>query len=66
MLISSRLDLLGDLLRSNKDTMHTKGVASVRSPVRNLQQFNAAIEHASFVDAVVTAFRNEYDVNEGV
>ncbi|KAE9407207.1 Lipoyltransferase and lipoate-protein ligase [Gymnopus androsaceus JB14] len=61
MLISTRLDTLGDLLHSNNtkdETMQTKGVASVRSPVRNLQRFN--VTHESFVEAVVREFREEY------
>ncbi|KAH9939952.1 hypothetical protein B0H21DRAFT_697910 [Amylocystis lapponica] len=67
MLISSRLDMLGDLLHSNsKDTIDTKGVASVRSPVRNLQQSAPSVDHAAFVDAVVAAFRREYSVDEEI
>ncbi|PCH40972.1 Lipoyltransferase and lipoate-protein ligase [Wolfiporia cocos MD-104 SS10] len=70
MLLSTRLDLLGDLLRANKttrqDTIHTKGVESVRSPVRNLQQFNPSIVHDEFVSAVVNAFREEYGVDEPI
>ncbi|KZT05542.1 Lipoyltransferase and lipoate-protein ligase [Laetiporus sulphureus 93-53] len=66
MLISTRLDMLGDLLHSNKDTMETKGVASVRSPVRNLQQFNPSVNHEKFVDATVSAFREEYGINEQI
>ncbi|CCM01759.1 uncharacterized protein FIBRA_03825 [Fibroporia radiculosa] len=64
MLISTRLDLLGDLLRVDKESMHTKGVASVRSPVRNLQHFNPLADHIQFVQAVVGAFRSEYQVDE--
>ncbi|KAI0722647.1 Lipoyltransferase and lipoate-protein ligase [Earliella scabrosa] len=66
MLISTRLDTLGELLRSGKDTMETRGVASVRSPVCNLQQHHANVTHDEFVDAVVDAFRKEYDVHEEV
>ncbi|KAI0832740.1 Lipoyltransferase and lipoate-protein ligase [Trametes gibbosa] len=64
MLISTRLDTLGELLRSNKDTMETRGVASVRSPVCNLQQYHADVSHGGFVQAMVRAFRDEYQVNE--
>ncbi|KAG7097479.1 hypothetical protein E1B28_004821 [Marasmius oreades] len=60
MLISTRLDTLGDLLRTQKDTMETKGVASVRSPVCNLQQFISGLSHKAFMDAVVKEFRKEY------
>ncbi|KAI9574432.1 hypothetical protein HD554DRAFT_35481 [Boletus coccyginus] len=64
MLISTRLDTLGDLLRTDKETMHTKGVASVRSPVRNLVQSSASATHEAFVDAVIQSFREEYAIDE--
>ncbi|KAJ7265484.1 hypothetical protein B0H12DRAFT_1262296 [Mycena haematopus] len=60
MLISTRLDALGDLLRVDKPTMVTAGVASVRSPVCNLQQTTPHVEHAGFMSAVVDEFRREY------
>ncbi|GAW06413.1 Lipoyltransferase and lipoate-protein ligase [Lentinula edodes] len=62
MLISTQLNTLGDLLHNTKDTMETKGVASVRSPVRNLQQFNRGVTHEAFVDAVVHEFSKEYGI----
>ncbi|KAF9266169.1 Lipoyltransferase and lipoate-protein ligase [Marasmius fiardii PR-910] len=62
MLISTELETLGDLLRTQKDTMETKGVASVRSPVCNLQQFLPGLGHKSFTDAVVQEFQKEYKV----
>ncbi|RPD66851.1 Lipoyltransferase and lipoate-protein ligase [Lentinus tigrinus ALCF2SS1-6] len=64
MLISTRLDTLGELLRSGKDTMETRGVASVRSPVCNLRQHHYSVSHEDFVEAVVDAFRHEYGVHE--
>ncbi|KAJ7228162.1 hypothetical protein GGX14DRAFT_486508 [Mycena pura] len=64
MLISTRLDTLGDLLRTDKETMVTAGVASVRSPVCNLQQFNHRVEHSVFTSAVVDEFRKEYHLGE--
>lgn len=42
--------------------MDTKGVASVRSPVCNLHQYNQLVGHEMFVDAVVHAFREEYGI----
>ncbi|KAG6856989.1 hypothetical protein H0H87_011083 [Tephrocybe sp. NHM501043] len=82
MLISTKLDTLGDLLRTNKvakflhhperasnkaqDTMVTKGVASVRSPVCNLRQFSPDITHDSFTNAVVDEFRKEYNISTPV
>lgn len=65
MLISTRLDTLGDLLRpKDKDSMVTKGVASVRSPVCNLQQYDTNVTHEAFTAAVVNEFQKEYGVNE--
>ncbi|KAI0036064.1 hypothetical protein K488DRAFT_76244 [Vararia minispora EC-137] len=48
------------------DSMVTRGVASVRSPVRNLCCFQPDTTHESFVDAVVREFREEYGVNEDI
>lgn len=49
-----------------QDTMETRGVASVRSPVCNLRQHDANVRHEEFVEAVVDAFRQEYGVREEV
>lgn len=46
--------------------MVTKGVASVRSPVCNLQQFSSLISHDTFSDAVVNAFRENYNIDQEV
>jgi lipoate-protein ligase A len=43
--------------------MITKGVASVRSPVCNLQQFRPTLTHDAFADAVVCEFRKEYGID---
>ncbi|EKM79994.1 hypothetical protein AGABI1DRAFT_72757 [Agaricus bisporus var. burnettii JB137-S8] len=66
MLISTRLADLGDILRTNKETMISKGVASVRSPVCNLRQFNTHVDHLSFSNAVVNEFRREYGIDEKI
>ncbi|KAM6496209.1 hypothetical protein JOM56_008915 [Amanita muscaria] len=67
MLISTDLTELGDLLRpTNKDQMVTKGVASVPSPVCNLQRFNRSITHGSFTDAVVNEFCTSYGIDVNV
>ncbi|KAF7971725.1 hypothetical protein HWV62_20097 [Athelia sp. TMB] len=66
MLISTKLDTLGDLLRTDKENMITRGVASVRSPVCNLQQYSSSISHDAYTDAVVQAFREEYEIDEEV
>ena len=82
MLISTKLDLLGDLLHNTKvlsenifllyvskrsqETMITKGVASVRSPVRNLQQYRQSVDHESFVCAAIASFQQEYNIHDQV
>ncbi|KAI0303928.1 hypothetical protein BC826DRAFT_980470 [Russula brevipes] len=66
MLISSQLNTLGDVLHVSKESMITRGVASVRSPVKNLQEFNPTVTHAQFVGAMVQAFREEYHIGEPV
>jgi len=66
MLISSQLNTLGDVLHVSKESMITRGVASVRSPVKNLQEFNPSVTHDDFVGAVVQAFREEYLIEEPV
>ncbi|KAK0461616.1 uncharacterized protein EV420DRAFT_1761852 [Desarmillaria tabescens] len=66
MLISTQLETLGELLRSKKDSMLTKGVASVPSPVCNLRQHDTNISHEQFCEAAISEFRRAYDVNEEV
>ena len=46
--------------------MVTRGVASVRSPVKNLREFSPPITHYTFVKAMVQTFREEYHVKEPV
>lgn len=46
--------------------MHTKGVASVRSPVCNLVGSNPGLTHEAFVEAVIRSFREEYGVDDEV
>jgi len=60
MLIDAELGSLGDLLSNTKDGMHTKGVDSVRSPVRNLRHFTPDISHEAFVKSVAREFTIVY------
>ena len=46
--------------------MITKGVASVRSPVQNLQRFDPGITHERFVEATIEAFQDTYGIDEEV
>ena len=46
--------------------MTTKGVASVRSPVCNLQLFDSSLSHEAFADSMVREFQREYGVTEEV
>ncbi|KAI9467171.1 Lipoyltransferase and lipoate-protein ligase [Lactarius psammicola] len=50
----------------SQDSMVTRGVASVRSPVKNLREFSPTVTHDTFVKAMVQAFREEYHVKEPV
>ncbi|KAJ3508136.1 hypothetical protein NLJ89_g5919 [Agrocybe chaxingu] len=61
MLISTRLDQLGDVLRPVKKHIVTKGVESVRSPVCNLHQYKS-ITHEDFTAAIITEFRKDYGI----
>jgi len=63
MLISTRLDHLGDMLRPEERNIITKGVLSIRSPVCNLDQFDATITHEGFTSAVIHEFRKEYQID---
>ena len=42
-------------------SLFTKGVASVRSPVRNLAHFVPDVSHEGFVQAMARAFAEEFD-----
>ena len=50
----------------HQDGMHTKGVDSVRSPVRNLRHFTPDISHESFVKSVAREFTIVYGGHEEV
>jgi hypothetical protein len=54
------------LTDGSQDSMVTRGVASVRSPVKNLREFSPTITHNTFVEAMVQAFREEYRMKEPV
>ncbi|KAF8966741.1 hypothetical protein BDZ97DRAFT_1657230 [Flammula alnicola] len=62
MLITTKLDALGGFLHPQKNNIVTKGVASVRSAVSNLQKYAASTTHESFTSAVVTEFRREFGI----
>ncbi|PAV21336.1 Lipoyltransferase and lipoate- ligase [Pyrrhoderma noxium] len=62
--LTKSLNTLGDLLHTTKETMVTKGVASVRSPVQNLRHFDPSITHELFVEATITAFREHFSISE--
>ncbi|SCZ91813.1 BZ3500_MvSof-1268-A1-R1_Chr5-3g08153 [Microbotryum saponariae] len=65
MLIDAKLKDLKGLLENSRDTLVTKGVASVPSPVKNLREFSATIDHASFVRAVTKEFGKSHG-DEGI
>ncbi|KAG6374574.1 hypothetical protein JVT61DRAFT_3927 [Boletus reticuloceps] len=47
-----------------QETTHTKGVASVHSPIQILVQSSASVMHGAFVDAVIESSRKEHAVDE--
>ena len=55
-----------DVYVYHQETMVTKGVASVRSPVQNLRHFDPSITHELFVEATITAFREYFSISEEV
>ncbi|GAA6029899.1 hypothetical protein JCM8097_009160 [Rhodosporidiobolus ruineniae] len=60
MLIDARLGDLRGVLGGKKDSMITKGVASVPSPVRNLREWSREIDHDRFVEVVASEFASRY------
>ena len=52
----ARLRLVRLALTAGQDKMVSKGVASVPSPVRNLEEWSSLIDHDSFARAVVGEF----------
>ncbi|GAA6005214.1 hypothetical protein JCM10207_002900 [Rhodosporidiobolus poonsookiae] len=56
MLIDAKLGDLRGVLGGKKDSMVTKGVASVPSPVRNLREWSCDINHDRFVEVVAREF----------
>ncbi|GJJ07153.1 hypothetical protein Clacol_001353 [Clathrus columnatus] len=66
MLITTELHKLGNSLRNTKDTMVTRGVASVRSPVHNLQMFNPSVTHDFFLQSMIAEFRRVYEINSEI
>ncbi|GAA5914253.1 hypothetical protein JCM6882_003666 [Rhodosporidiobolus microsporus] len=60
MLIDAKLGDLRGVLGGKKDSMVTKGVASVPSPVRNLREWSTEIEHEKFVEVVAREFAKRY------
>ncbi|GAA6061099.1 hypothetical protein JCM10212_006130 [Sporobolomyces blumeae] len=62
MLIDAQLSNLRGVLGTTKETMITKGVASVPSPVRNLVEWSKAIDHDRFVEQVASEFADKYQV----
>jgi lipoate-protein ligase A len=66
MLITTKLDTLGDLLRVSKDSMVTKGVASVRSPVCNISQVKAGVTHEDYTRAMIRQFSLAFKTDDHI
>ncbi|KIM29629.1 hypothetical protein M408DRAFT_328845 [Serendipita vermifera MAFF 305830] len=67
MLLNSRLDLLGEVLRNTKDTMVGRSVASVRSPVKNISEMvDFEINQTQFIQTLVESFDTMFGGNGNV
>ncbi|KWU45844.1 Lipoyltransferase and lipoate-protein ligase [Rhodotorula sp. JG-1b] len=66
MLIDAKLGDLRGVLGSQRDSMVTKGVASVPSPVQNLREFSAAVDHEQFVQVVADEFAAAYGLSRDI
>lgn len=67
MLIDAKLGDLRGVLGSQRDSMVTKGVASVPSPVKNLREFAAAaVDHERFVKVVADEFAAAYGLSRDI
>lgn len=66
MLIDAKLGQLGDVLRNEKDTMIGRSVASVRSPVRNINALQPSVTHESFSEALIQAFVSTFKAEDKV
>ncbi|BGP59397.1 hypothetical protein NBRC10512v2_000691 [Rhodotorula toruloides] len=63
MLIDAQLGNLRGVLGNKRESMVTKGVASVPSPVRNLREWSKEIEHEKFVEVVAREFADKYGLS---
>lgn len=60
MLLHTDLARLGQLLRPDPRKLQSKGVASVRSRVANLNEWVADLDHARFCEVMVDVFRDHH------
>jgi len=61
LLIRTDLSRLGQYLTPDKDKFASKGVASVKSRVANLSEFNPEIDHEALSKAIMEEFFNAYE-----
>lgn len=54
------------LIFLRQETLITKGVASVPSPVKNLREWSSSINHQNFVTSVAEEFTKLYGGNGGI
>ncbi|GAA6048579.1 hypothetical protein NBRC10513_000655 [Rhodotorula toruloides] len=63
MLIEAQLGNLRGVLGNKRESMVTKGVASVPSPVRNLRKWSKEVSHEKFVEVVAREFADKYGLS---
>ncbi|TIA86663.1 hypothetical protein E3P99_03625 [Wallemia hederae] len=66
MLLDSNIKTLSQALKNTNHSMITKGVASVRSPVKNIVEWQSSITHDTFVDAVIKRFEEHHKVDKKI
>ncbi|KAF7332581.1 Lipoyltransferase/lipoate-protein ligase [Mycena kentingensis (nom. inval.)] len=64
MLLKAQLGALADLLHVDKPTMISSGVASVRSPVGNLRDYNIRATYGNFALSLAEQFRRVHEFGE--
>ncbi|TIB16114.1 hypothetical protein E3P92_01419 [Wallemia ichthyophaga] len=66
MLLDSNIKTLSQALKNTNQSMVTKGVSSVRSPVKNIIEWQPHITHDTFVAAVIKKFEEHHKVDKKI
>ncbi|TIB93947.1 Lipoyltransferase and lipoate-protein ligase [Wallemia mellicola] len=64
MLLNSNIKTLSQALKNPNQSLVTKGVPSVRSPVKNVVDWQPNITHETFVDAIIKRFKEHHKMGK--